>query len=180
MCHDVAHPTPCTVAIVRVRPRPLGPYQHRLACHWMGFAYMIRVPGCRFEEGEMSCDKKRLSHLTVLFVNIMWQYEQTSTSLHSIFYLEAAGQYDLCSVSVDLSPTSENISVAGLVPWHYHRSPLNYSPNIKWILKWFYYLDHSKMYDWLIDWRRYRKSCWLFALIRASVRIDVKKRSNKN
>jgi len=90
------------------------------------------------------------------------------------FYLEAAGQYDLCSVSVDLSPASENISVAGLVPWHYHRSPLNYSPNIKWILKWFYYLDHSKMYDWSIDWRRYRKSCWLCAQIRASVRIDVK------
>ena len=156
MCHDVAHPTPCTVAIVCVRPRPSGPYQHRLACHWMGFAYMIRVPGCRFEEGEMSCDKKRLSHLTVLFVvNIMWQYEQTSTSLHSIFYLEAAGQYDLCSVSVDLSPTSENISVAGLVPWHYHRSLLNYFPTFSGSLSDFFDLDqakNSRLIKWLIDW----------------------------
>ena len=44
----------------------------------------------------------------------------------------------------------KNISVSGLVSWHYHYHPRLIIPHLQWILKWFYYLDHSKN-AWLID-----------------------------
>jgi len=40
---------------------------------------------------------------------------------------QPAGQHDIYPVYVNLPSASENISVPGLVPWHYHRSALNYS-----------------------------------------------------
>ena len=36
--------------------------------------------------------------------------------------------YDISPVSVNLLSAFKNISVPGLVPWHYHWSPVNYSP----------------------------------------------------
>jgi len=36
--------------------------------------------------------------------------------------------YNLCSVSFNRPSASENISLPGLVSWHYHRSPLNHFP----------------------------------------------------
>ena len=41
---------------------------------------------------------------------------------------QPARQRDICPVSVNLLSASKNISVPGLVPWHYDWSPLNYSP----------------------------------------------------
>ena len=41
---------------------------------------------------------------------------------------QSARQCDICPVSLDLPSASENISVPGLVPSHYHRFPSNYSP----------------------------------------------------
>jgi len=63
---------------------------------------------------------------------------------------QPAGQCDLCLVSVNLPSAFKNISVPGLVPWHYDWS-LEIIPHLQWILKWFCYLDHSKNI-WLIDW----------------------------
>jgi len=40
---------------------------------------------------------------------------------------QPAGQRDICPVSVNLLPAFKNISVPGLVTWHYHWSPVNYS-----------------------------------------------------
>ena len=39
-----------------------------------------------------------------------------------------ARQRDICSVSVNLPSAFKIISVPDLVPWHYHWSPVNYSP----------------------------------------------------
>jgi len=41
---------------------------------------------------------------------------------------QPAGQRDICPVSVNLPSAFNNVSVPGLVPWHYRRSPENYSP----------------------------------------------------
>ena len=41
---------------------------------------------------------------------------------------QPAGQRDICFVSVNLPSAFKNISVPGLVPWHYHWFPVNYSP----------------------------------------------------
>ena len=55
----------------------------------------------------------------------------------------------------------KNISVPGLIPWHYYWSPANYSPPPV-DLKWFYYLDHSKN-AWLIDWLIERQTAGTWA-----------------
>ena len=50
---------------------------------------------------------------------------------------QPAGQRDICPVSVNLPSAFKNISVPGLVPWHYHWSRQIIS-HLQWILKWFY------------------------------------------
>ena len=72
---------------------------------------------------------------------------------------KSAGQRDLCAVSVDVSSASENICAPGLVARRYHRSPFRYLSYLQWILKWFYCLDHSEIYSWLIDWSTGVDSC---------------------
>jgi len=53
-------------------------------------------------------------------------------------------------VSVDLPSASENISVPGLVLWHYYRSPLNYFPTFS--ASWSDFITRTtlKSCDWLI------------------------------
>jgi len=51
------------------------------------------------------------------------------TSLTWTYHLEqSVGQCDLSFVSADLPSASENSSVPGLIPWHYHRQLLTYYP----------------------------------------------------
>jgi len=63
---------------------------------------------------------------------------------------QSAGQCYLRSISVDLPSASENISLS-LVPWHYHRLPLNYSHTFSgsWsdTVTW----TTLKIYDWLTN-----------------------------
>jgi len=51
------------------------------------------------------------------------------------------------------SNTRESMcKISGLVPWHYHWSPVNYPPHpVDPEVTLLYYLDHSKN-TWLIDW----------------------------
>ena len=41
---------------------------------------------------------------------------------------QPTGQRDISPVCVNLPSAFKNISVPGLIPWHYHWSPVNYSP----------------------------------------------------
>ena len=69
---------------------------------------------------------------------------------------EPAGQCHLCSISVNLPSASENISVLGFLPWHYHWWPVAYSPILSgfWsdLFTWTTVKIHNWLLDWLIDW----------------------------
>ena len=50
------------------------------------------------------------------------------TALATHHLEQPTGQRDISPVSVNFPSASKNISVPGLIPWHYHWSPVNYSP----------------------------------------------------
>jgi len=78
------------------------------------------------------------------------QYFLTVMPCWSDHLEQSARQCDFCSISFDLPSVSENISLPGLISWHYHQSLLNHSPTFS--ESWNYFITWTilNIYDWLI------------------------------